>query len=194
MYGMAILSRFHVKDTHRLIFERSEAFKDEELVFMDKEEQPRGAMAALLQPGEAEQPFWVVNTHFSHRCASQEQRAQARQLMAWLDSVLSQSEWRRCVLCGDFNSLSFLPGTAYSTIVADERYRDLARSGSFFHWLTAETTFPLLRSCGFRLDYILSFQAQGQALPVSDGVRAVRDCADDVKASDHYAVVASLHW
>ena len=70
---------------------------------MDREQQPRGAAAALVQPDGAG-PLWVVTTHLSHLSASDEQRGQARELVEWCNALRVEQDGCPLLLCGDMNS------------------------------------------------------------------------------------------
>lgn len=54
-YGNAILSRFPIKTSRALVFEQMEPPSSEEYIFMDREEQPRGARAVLVDVSETEE-------------------------------------------------------------------------------------------------------------------------------------------
>jgi len=84
-YGIAILTRFEVLLVRELHFTKQSG--DQDLLYMDRMEQPRGALALLLNiPGVAgggKRLMWVVNTHLSHKAISSEHTRQATQLFGW---------------------------------------------------------------------------------------------------------------
>jgi len=121
VFGNAILSRFPILDHRTLTFAPDEPPLSESQIFMDREEQPRGGCAVLVDvcasgaraqssragpmgcctsppktermPGAAPAlPLWVFNAHLSHRLGSEEQRNQARQVLKWIDKIYHSHE------------------------------------------------------------------------------------------------------
>lgn len=144
-YGNAVLSRYPILDCQELHYDHVHPPLSESYIFMDKEQQPRSAVAVLLEvpaanSGEPEHEdppmaprqsslLWVVTTHLSSKFASREQRAQARQLLDWIYGLVEtpRPDLRgvSCVLCGDLNAPPFLPRSAYSVIASERKWRDL---------------------------------------------------------------------
>jgi len=152
-YGIAILSRYEILEMKTLLFSRKENSKSQGAVSgnidMDKDEQPRGALAVLLEIPKADQDqdhhhhhendvkrMWVVNTHISHKICSEEQRSHAKELTSWINSFavsgmdtnLDTEKIARkhaMILCGDLNSPVSLPRTGLSVIMADGKWTDL---------------------------------------------------------------------
>mmetsp|Transcript_65065 Transcript_65065/g.209652 ORF Transcript_65065/g.209652 Transcript_65065/m.209652 type:complete len:334 (-) Transcript_65065:92-1093(-) len=225
-YGNAILSRFPILDKRTLLFEQEEPPLSDSRIFMDSEEQPRGACAVLVDafasavqqrplptgplaccmvPSKPKPmatqsqaapalPIWVVNTHLSHRFGSEEQRSQARQLLDWIDGIYHSHEGAvrpGFVLCGDLNAPPFLPLSSYTTITSDGRWRDLWREKGT---TCAQATFPsscLSSVVGLRIDHIFALHGDRAARLSCNEIRILSD-AQDIEASDHYAVVADI--
>jgi endonuclease/exonuclease/phosphatase family metal-dependent hydrolase len=111
-YGVAILSALPFEDTRLLAYTVPTPASSAELIYMDREQQPRGAAAALVRPEGAgsEGLLWVVTTHLSHLSGSEEQRGQARELMEWCDALRAERGGCPLLLCGDMNSAPGAPG------------------------------------------------------------------------------------
>jgi len=204
-YGLATLTRFPILDTREMMFQRPSEEDQGDLLHMDRQVQPRGALAVLIDlSSEDARPMWVVNTHFSHRMASEEQRRQALEVLQWIEELRS-SELERWddnrpglerptfVLAGDFNSSFYMPCSGYRVIAADERWRDL--------WQEAEApcccqaSFP---SCcggfGLRIDHLFALRVEGEQLPMCELARVVRRTPADEMASDHCAVFVQMDF
>ena len=104
-YGNALLSRWPILQTRVLAY--SLPVPASEAIDMEGEEQPRLAMACLLELPDGKPPLWVVNTHLSHKFWHREQRRQAGQLATWIREELlaSSPEGHPVILCGDMNAL-----------------------------------------------------------------------------------------
>ncbi|CAE7353184.1 HET-E1 [Symbiodinium natans] len=197
-YGVCILSRFPIIETRRMLFDRPKGDPGERL-FMDQEEQPRGALAVLLDMREEDaRPMWVVNTHLSHRMASQEQRRQAAQVLRWIDGLRSEDlrrERSTFLLAADLNSPSFLPWSGYSVIAADSRWRDLWKEAGGPCCCSA--TFPAGWCGGLfgtRIDHIFGLHLENGATPMCEAARVVRETPADELASDHCAVLVQMDF
>ncbi|CAK9049786.1 unnamed protein product [Durusdinium trenchii] len=166
---------------------------------MNQQEQPRGALAVLVDlASEDARPMWVVNTHLSHRMASAEQRRQAEELLAWIEELrhvpipgLSRPTF---LLAGDLNSSFYMPFSGYSVIVSDSRWKDL--------WKAAEApcccqaSFPAY-GCGglfgMRIDHLFGLR-DGDALPMCELAHVLRRTPADEMASDHCAVFVQMDF
>jgi len=140
------------------------------------------------------QPFWVVNTHLSHRIGSEEQRSQAQQVVDWIDSIYHAHEGfvrPGFVLCGDMNAPPWLPMTSYSTIIGEGRWRDLWREKGT---ICFQATYPsgcCSSALGVRIDHIFALQADRAARLNCDEIH-ILGSPEDAEASEHIAVVADL--
>ncbi|CAL1170655.1 unnamed protein product [Cladocopium goreaui] len=219
-YGLATLTRFPILDTRQMMFQRSgpclevnhpstqkgqqTVLEDGDTLHMDRQVQPRGALAVLLDlTSEDARPMWVINTHFSHRMASKEQRRQAREVLQWIEHLRSESadglddalERPTFLLAGDFNSSFYMPYSSYSVVAADERWRDL--------WKEAEApcccqaSFPSY-GCGglfgMRIDHLFGLRVEGETLPMCEVAQVLRRSPADEMASDHCAVFAEMDF
>eukprot|EP00930_Biecheleria_cincta_P060545 TRINITY_DN46191_c0_g1_i1.p1 TRINITY_DN46191_c0_g1~~TRINITY_DN46191_c0_g1_i1.p1 ORF type:complete len:326 (-),score=52.36 TRINITY_DN46191_c0_g1_i1:25-1002(-) len=200
-YGMATLSRYPILDTRRLVFERLGQDLSDSMIYMDREEQPRGALAVLVDGGaDTFGPLWVVNTHLSHKFSSAEQRRQADQLVSWVHALCEEpvaevlDSRASVLLCGDLNSTSVLPFSAYSVLASHERWEDLWKQGGSG---SCQVSFPsnlCFGMLGLRIDHIFALEVNGAANAVCDEIRVVRDMTADVEASDHCAVLAHVEF
>ena len=102
-YGVAVLSAWPFVQTRLLTYSCPEG-ADGCKYYMDREQQPRGAAAALVRPPGGAEALWVVTTHLSHKFGSEEQRAQARELAEWCDALRAEHECP-LILAGDTNSI-----------------------------------------------------------------------------------------
>ncbi|CAE7449770.1 unnamed protein product [Symbiodinium pilosum] len=199
-YGLCILSRFPILQSRRLLFDRPEGPAGQHDLIMDKVEQPRGALAVLLDMQEEDaRPMWVVNTHLSHKIASSEQRRQASEVMRWIEELRSEelphNDRSTFLLAADLNSPAFLPWTAYSVIAADVRWKDLWQEAGGPCCCSA--TFPAGWCGGFfgtRIDHVFGLQLDNGAIPMCEAVRVVRDTPADELASDHCAVLVKMDF
>jgi endonuclease/exonuclease/phosphatase family metal-dependent hydrolase len=147
---------------------------------------PKNA-APIGSAAGVERPVWVVNAHLSAKYGSEEQRAQATQLMQWVENLINASKNvsptpPAVILCGDFGSAPLTMRSGYSTISSDGRWRDLFREKG--------------RCCGshgFRYDHIFVYEGPGTARVECDGVRVFSGPPEeDAQASDRYAVLAEI--
>ena len=149
-YGNAIASRFPILRTEVLHYRPP--LKPGERINMGSEEQPRLAMACLLDVGEEgitsseeresrttmSRPVWVVNTHLSHKAYHAEQHRQAKQCAEWVATDLQtiareshqQDYGTPVLLAGDLNSpIELLGGWVsfggYSTLANHAGFIDL---------------------------------------------------------------------
>lgn len=198
-YGNAVLSRFAIIEERTLHFEPEAPPASDELVYMDREEQPRGARAILVDvapeaPGK--QFLWLVCTHLSHKFCSAEQRRQAQQLVRWVDALVEDSKVSlsakpAVILCGDLNAPPFAPWSGYAVISEDKRWKDLWKAkGTWFH----QATFPAKSapSVGIRIDHIFALSGEDVARVDCGAIRVVGGAADDGVASDHLSVLVEL--
>lgn len=104
-YGNALISRWPILETRVLAY--SKPVPADTTIDMQREEQPRLAMACLIQLPHGQPALWVVNTHLSHRFWNAEQRRQAGQLATWIrEELLVRSPGGQpVILCGDMNAL-----------------------------------------------------------------------------------------
>ena len=105
---MAILSALPFIDTRILTFTVPTVARSTEVIYMDREQQPRGAAAVLVRP-RGHGVMWVVTTHLSHLSASDEQRRQAHELIEWCNALRAENGGCPLLLCGDMNSAPGLP-------------------------------------------------------------------------------------
>jgi len=167
---------------------------------MDRVPQPRGALAALVDasPGEGKGGsgglVWVVCTHLSHKLCSEEQRSQARQLLAWASGLAGEGG-PAVLLCGDMNSPPLVPWSSYRAITTDHssaaRWHDLWwGSGPWFFQSTFPSSFasPL---CGVRIDHMFALESRAHAAIKCKSMRVLAS-SEDAFASDHCAALADL--
>ncbi len=102
-YGVAILSALPFVDTRVLTFAAPTPARSADVIYMDREQQPRGAAAVLVRARNLSL-LWVVTTHLSHLSSSEEQRGQARELIEWCDMLRLEQNCCPLLLCGDMNS------------------------------------------------------------------------------------------
>ena len=121
-YGVAILSALPFEETRLLSFTIPTPPSSDTVIYMDREQQPRGAAAARIRP-EGGPPTWIVTTHLSHKSGTEEQRRQAQELCAWCEELRAE-EGAAVILCGHMNSSpqSAKPG-AWS-VVAESGWQD----------------------------------------------------------------------
>mmetsp|Transcript_14198 Transcript_14198/g.16624 ORF Transcript_14198/g.16624 Transcript_14198/m.16624 type:complete len:336 (+) Transcript_14198:196-1203(+) len=209
-YGLAILSKFKILEIEDFMFSRNTEHRGD-VINMDKEEQPRGAIAILVEvpdesSGEAKH-VWVVNTHLCHKFGTYEQRRQAGELDAWIKKLLATKSYGEIlledcgvVLCGDMNSPEIFPKTGVSTLVTNG-WKDLWKSKGTFSKsatmpssvYTSERSYltNIMPYIGMRIDYIMSTKRPKGIEVRCDKIEVLSDKKDAV-ASDHCAVIAQL--
>eukprot|EP00277_Geminigera_cryophila_P023645 CAMPEP_0179461020 /NCGR_PEP_ID=MMETSP0799-20121207/43871_1 /TAXON_ID=46947 /ORGANISM="Geminigera cryophila, Strain CCMP2564" /LENGTH=220 /DNA_ID=CAMNT_0021263455 /DNA_START=212 /DNA_END=871 /DNA_ORIENTATION=+ len=113
-YGIAIATRFKVLLVRELRF--TEAAGDQDQLYMDRAEQPRGALALLLSIPEqiGGGLVWAVNTHLSHKATSSEHTRQATLFFEWARQLRQERRDAAVIVSGDLNSPPWLPRAAYS--------------------------------------------------------------------------------
>lgn len=209
-YGNAILSRFPILQKREWRFERLRQRQSATQIYMDKEEQPRGAMAILVRvPAreeggqcEADVHVWILNTHLSHKLCTEEQRNQARQVRSWALSLLEDGPGTAVVVCGDLNSSPATPRGAYG-IFRDGHFKSLwakrllppATFHSKAHACNACLPWflrvPSALVCGMRLDNM--FTLERRSICTCLGIDIMTSMEDAI-ASDHMPVYAQLQF
>lgn len=201
-WGNGFLSRWPITEQKVLRFtptrERSpQVFEDgQRLLFTEREEQPRTALAVKIEVPGADQsgpvPLWIVNTHLSHQPFSAEQQGQASQVLKWLQSV---GEFDApALLAGDFNSFRGMPRSGYRVFMDSGTFTDpWTQFGVGWSW--SKTTSPMPYFLGWllrlraRIDHVL--------VPAGSAYQAANlaiwcDSEDERTGSDHTAVGAEV--
>jgi len=200
-YGNALISRYPVLDYRELRYSPAPARGAR--VDMHGAEQPRGAMACLLDAPEGR--VWVVNTHSSHKSWAAEHRRQARQCAAWAEQ-LAEEVGSCCVLCGDLNAPPWLPHGWHHLITRAPGWRDLWSEGAAPgapHATCPSMAYATGLSWGawlltlwrHRIDHVLAFEPHASRERTGVRCRAmsvVCEGNDAIHASDHCAVVAEI--
>jgi len=221
-YGNAILSRFPIVDSRVLRYRDGASVRGREneghniLIDMHAEEQPRLALACLLDTPQA--LIWVVNTHFSHKLLtlSSEQSRQAHQCCDFIVNELLMSgdsagkaqedvQGRTCasspvLLCGDFNSTPWFPRAAYRTVAARggqdlwSAERDVVTCPTWYHSLRRPNLSWVYSG---RIDHIFSFAKNIDCSNSSISCHemfVVTTPHEAMLASDHCPVLADVQF
>ena len=180
-YGNCILSKYPILK-RRVLHYRPKSLSMER-IYMDKEEQPRNAQAALLDAPELGGKVWIVNTHFCHLPWRAAHKRQARQLLEWIEGFYTEHP---ILLCGDFNSPPSFPWTAYRILLGENWWDLCSEAGVTFpsaYYRKRPTCNKWLFSRLYhaKLDHILTNDPRLQ----SQRCQVVHQTPNSVLASDH---------
>ncbi|KAL7537006.1 hypothetical protein ACHAWF_005626, partial [Thalassiosira exigua] len=157
----------------------------------------RNAVACLVAlPGDA--LLWIVNTHLGCHFTGMEQHQQARELVAFVESLERSSKICGVILSGDFNSPPLFPciRTILRSGLSDVRHSFASRGERFGGTFPSHTRVIGMPSCLklrklIRLDYIFLHES-------ADGIVCKHTYVQDdgsycSLASDHLPVCAVFY-